>query len=568
VRALLIAALLFAGCSFLTTRSTLWDRDEPRFAVAALEMARSGQWLYPTFNGELRPDKPILIYWLMSASIRILGPGEWSVRFISTLAAALAAWLTFVIGARVLTPGTARGAMVVLATTPLFVIEGTAATADAVLLAAITGALACFASSLLSAGRERSAVEPDGGAVREGWRLRHLVLLALALALAQLAKGPIGLAIPLLSVLTALWLARRSTGLDRRYRLGAVLAALASVALFCAWAVPANIATGGRYASEGLGAHVLRRAVQPLEGHGGPYLPGLLYHVPVVLAGFAPWTLFLPAAISALLGGRIGGEKGRALFLGWIAATFVLVSLIATKLPHYVLPIFPPLALSVAWTVAAARDGRLAARDRAWLGVGSWLLALVAAALLATLAWGARAEPALRGGAAALGAVVLCSTAAALVLSARRRWMGCAASLCAGSLGCGAVLAFLLLPALEARKFVPRLAAGIRAHASADERLATFGFDEPSLHFHLPLRAIERLADPEEVAAWCAVPRPGVLVTPRERRRELDERIGPLGLTEIASARGLNYPTGRTQEIVALAVAGGPGSGAESMRVP
>ena len=72
VRALLIAALLFAGCSFLTTRSTLWDRDEPRFAVAALEMARSGQWLYPTFNGELRPDKPILIYWLMSASIRIL----------------------------------------------------------------------------------------------------------------------------------------------------------------------------------------------------------------------------------------------------------------------------------------------------------------------------------------------------------------------------------------------------------------------------------------------------------------------------------------------------------------
>jgi 4-amino-4-deoxy-L-arabinose transferase-like glycosyltransferase len=531
-----VALAVFALYSFVTTRSTLWDRDEPRFAVAALEMARSGQWLYPTFNGELRPDKPILIYWLMAASIRLFGPDEWSVRFFAPVGAALAAWLTFSIGARMLSPLTGLGAAVVLATTPLFLLEGTAATADAVLLAAITAALACFASALLS-----------------GARRRDLVLLALALALAQLAKGPVGLAIPLLSVLAALWLARGRTGLDRRFHLGLWLAALASVALFCAWAVPANLATGGRYAGEGLGLHVLQRATQPLEGHGGPYLLGPLYYLAVILIGFAPWTLFLPAAISALIGGRIGGEKGRALLLGWIAAPFVLMSLIATRLPHYLLPVFPPLALCVAWTVAAARDGRLAARDRAWLAAGAWVLALVAAALLATLAWIARAEPALRAGAVALGAVVLFSTAVALALFERRRWIGCAAALCAGSLASGAVLALLLLPALEARKFVPRLAAGIRTRAGADTRVATFGFDEPSLHFYLSQRPIARLADPGEVAAWWAAPGPGVLVTPPERWRELEERLGPLGHAEIASARGLNYPTGRDQEIVALA---------------
>ena len=78
-----IAAVLLgilALASWLTTRSTLWDRDEPRFAQAAVEMVQSGQLLFPTFNGELRPDKPILIYWLMAIPVSLFGVSEWAVR--------------------------------------------------------------------------------------------------------------------------------------------------------------------------------------------------------------------------------------------------------------------------------------------------------------------------------------------------------------------------------------------------------------------------------------------------------------------------------------------------------
>src|SRR5690349_18040554 len=109
----------FAFASFLATCSTLWDRDEPRFARAAVEMASSGQWLYPTFNGELRPDKPILIYWLMAASVRAFGASEWAVRGWAPVALAVTAGLVWSIGRRFLSPSAALLAVLVLATAPL-----------------------------------------------------------------------------------------------------------------------------------------------------------------------------------------------------------------------------------------------------------------------------------------------------------------------------------------------------------------------------------------------------------------------------------------------------------------
>src|SRR5882672_5076989 len=86
----LAAALIsiFALASWLTTRSTLWDQDEPRFSQATVEMLKSGQWLYPTFNGALRPDKPILIYWLMSIPVGIFGASEWALRVWAAIALA------------------------------------------------------------------------------------------------------------------------------------------------------------------------------------------------------------------------------------------------------------------------------------------------------------------------------------------------------------------------------------------------------------------------------------------------------------------------------------------------
>ncbi|HSU81263.1 MAG TPA: glycosyltransferase family 39 protein, partial [Thermoanaerobaculia bacterium] len=75
-RALAAAAAILVAFLALTPWTTLWDRDEPRFAQATVEMLASGNYLYPPFNGHLRTDKPILIYWLMALSVRLLGATE------------------------------------------------------------------------------------------------------------------------------------------------------------------------------------------------------------------------------------------------------------------------------------------------------------------------------------------------------------------------------------------------------------------------------------------------------------------------------------------------------------
>ena len=134
VQALLLAVAIAAAYLFMDTRATLWDRDEPRFARATAEMVASGDYLVPTFNGQLRPDKPILIYWLMSLPMRILGPTELACRFFGAIGTALACWLTFFIGKRLLNPSVGLWAMAILATSLMMLYMGTAATADGVLL--------------------------------------------------------------------------------------------------------------------------------------------------------------------------------------------------------------------------------------------------------------------------------------------------------------------------------------------------------------------------------------------------------------------------------------------------
>src|SRR5262245_64217471 len=96
------AAAIWLCYLALAPWTTLWDRDEPRFAQATVEMLASGQYLYPTFNGHLRADKPILIYWLMALPMRLLGPRELAARFWSPAGLAAAALLTASIGRRLI----------------------------------------------------------------------------------------------------------------------------------------------------------------------------------------------------------------------------------------------------------------------------------------------------------------------------------------------------------------------------------------------------------------------------------------------------------------------------------
>jgi 4-amino-4-deoxy-L-arabinose transferase-like glycosyltransferase len=533
---LIVTIALAVACVywFIDSRSTLWDRDEPRFSRATVEMVDSGNYLYPTFNGRLRPDKPILIYWLMSVPVRLLGPTSLACRFFSTVGVAVTCVLTFLLGRRFLGVKGALWSMAVLSSTLLVIVEGTAATADGILLPAMVAVMVLFASALTA-----------------GLRWYHVGAMGLAFGLGLLAKGPVAL-LPIPVLVVMLWLTRKND-----FRIGACLgqlggATVVGALLFVAWAIPANNATQGEFLRLGIGHHVLARTARPLEHHGGDFLLHLPYYLPVLVAGFFPWTLHLPGAISAVLGRRVGAVPFRELFLAWVVSIVVIMTLVATKLPHYILFTWPAMALAVGGILAAPPDA-LVDRDRRWLRGGIYFHGPVAGGMVIGLI----AAPLwlhLPGAIVAFwtsAAVLLLVSAVAMRQQLQNRPQASAATLLLGLLVLQLPLMLGVMPVLEGLKISPALARAVRQQTGPEVPVATFGYGEPSLNFYVG-RPIEPLAGPQAVAQWARQPQAGVLIVPRTILAEIEQQHGSLGLREIASKAGLNYAKGKTFEVAAL----------------
>ncbi len=536
--AVLLAIAIFAYASFLSSRSTLFDRDEPRFAQASVEMLSTGNWLYPTFDYELRPDKPILVYWLMAGAIRMFGATAWAARFWSPVCLALACWLVFCIGKRLFDSKAGLIAMGLLAVSPLALMEGVVATTDALLLLCITFAMSNFAPVLTSGGSA----------------MRHLGI-ALGTAGALLAKGPVGLAIPALSIAFALWFARAEKVPSLRDRKRTWYALLAALVVFLVWAIPANSATNGEYASQGLGHHVVDRSTEALEGHGGNYLLWLPFYLPIVVLGFLPGLLFLPAACVAFLDDRAASLRARALIVGWVVPCFLLMTFVPTKLPHYVLPIFPALALGSAAVIRAMERDELSDRERAWVSSGTWIFGAVAILLAAGFAVAPRVleleglqVPALvmaaMSGATALTAMYA-HRKGRLTVAAQTTIAGFAATWLAG--------AWLVLPVVEGTKVAPALAAAIRSRVPKSVVVARWKFNEPSFDFYLGRPPIKDFDDEQQFRAWAAETSPAVLVVPRDKLEASRDVLPAARWTELAAEKGFNLSKGRPFELVVLA---------------
>src|SRR5262245_18733495 len=314
--AMAVAAALGLLLLLQTRATTLWDRDEPRFAQAAVEMLQSGQYLLPTFNEELRTQKPVLVYWLMTISIRLFGKTEFAVRCWSPIAMSLAALATFAIGRRLWSARVGLLAMVMLVLNPLAIIEGQAATTDAVLLACVTIALALIVRALYSPPH-----------------LTSCLLLGTALGAGLLTKGPVALIVPIAVAIAAGCAGRRESYSPRligALALSSVVAALAYVS----WLIPAAAASGGRFVTEGVVRENLLRAVVPMDGHGVSWLAAFAYYPLIVVAGFAPWTLHLVAAAGAPRSPDDWTNRPTRILTAWIAVPMIAFTAAATKLPH------------------------------------------------------------------------------------------------------------------------------------------------------------------------------------------------------------------------------------------
>jgi 4-amino-4-deoxy-L-arabinose transferase-like glycosyltransferase len=307
--------------------------DEPRYARVAVEMHRSGDWVTPTLGGEPWLEKPILYYWTASAAFAAFGETEQAARLPSLAAAVLLVWMTALAGARLygrfagLTAGFASGTCV------LTFVYGRAAAMDELLAAAVTVAVGLLGLRVLD--------RAGPGAV---------VAAYAAIGFAILAKGPLGVVVPVLVM--GAWLATdRTPGALGRLVSPSAVGALLLVA--APWYAAILLDQGWHFVDVFLLDHNLLRFASTVHSHPGPPY----YYVGVLLLGLLPWTALLLPGFGSLHPRR---EPADRFVLIWFLAPFAFFSVAGSKLPGYIIPCLPPLGLIMGrGALALARGERL-----------------------------------------------------------------------------------------------------------------------------------------------------------------------------------------------------------------
>ena len=536
-KAVLICAGFTALYLLIAGSSTLWDRDEPRYARATAEMVESGNYLVPTFNGEVWFDKPILLYWLMSVPVRLLGPSEIACRFAGVIGTAITLLLTFFIGRKLFDAKAGLWAEAILGTTLLMLFVGSSALVDGIAMPFIVGAMAIF---IWRQGEKNWAI--DAGAI------------GVLIGLGMLAKGPLGL-LPVFVIIVAIWFGRENIGGFIRNFLWVCLAVVIAAGIFLLWAIPANRATDGELFRVFFGKHIVGRALSPMEGHGGNFLLYLPYYPAIMVAGFFPWVIFLPGTFSAIAGKRIGNAGTRNILLSWIIVTVILMTLAATKLPHYILFAWPAMAVMTGATIVASGQNILSERDRKWLRGGVWFLGPVGlgiAAGLIGIGYFIKSEGLTMPG-LICGVISLVMTIICCYLQVLEKFNGTAKVILAGVLILIIPLLFVLLPAVEAIKISPHIAKAIREKTGKDVPVAMYKYAEPTLNFYVG-RNITQLRKTDDVVEWLKGTENRVLIIPRKDFEDIRQNAGNITFEEIASKKGVNYSKGKEVEVIALLV--------------
>lgn len=346
--------LLLLGVPFLLClgAAPLFDVDEGAFAEASREMWAGADFGHTTLNGTDRFDKPVGVYWLQALAIGLLGPGEWAVR----LPSAFCAWALCVAAAQFACSqwGRAVGGWtaVLLASNLGLLAIGRASTADALLNL-------CLGLAALDLCRHLTSESP--------WPLRRAALWA---GIGVMTKGPVAVLIP--GATLCLWWLSYRDGKRARQALGDLWSWAILVVVAGPWYLYAWHRHGDAFVNGFLVKHNLDRFNSAMEGHAG----SALYFVVLLPLLWLPWTgLLVPMLVR--LRAQWADPVARFLVL-WAGFVLIFFSLSDTKLPHYALYAFVPLALLMARQ--AAQHGPWL-RASIWLGLGSWL------ALMAVLPW-------------------------------------------------------------------------------------------------------------------------------------------------------------------------------------
>src|SRR6266480_4962097 len=352
VALLTLCALLLFLPGFFTIPPI--DRDEARFAQATKQMVETGDFIDIRFQDDVRYKKPVGVYWLQAVAVETasaLGLPRaqvriWLYRIPSLIGATGAVLLTYWTALAFVTRRGAILAALILCSSVLLGAEARLAKTDAMLLLTVIAAMGAMARVYLSWQRGEDPAHPPWSGPAIFWT---------ALAAGILLKGPlilmfVGLTIVMLSILdrNVSWL----------WRLRPVWGLMWTLVLVLPWFIAIFLRAGETFFTDSVGGDMLAKFVGQ-ESHGAP--PGLY------LLLF--WVTFWPGSVLAGLAApavwRARREPGAQYLLAWLVPSWIVLELVLTKLPHYVLPLYPAVAIL---TVGALERRVL---SRSWLRRGA-----------------------------------------------------------------------------------------------------------------------------------------------------------------------------------------------------
>jgi 4-amino-4-deoxy-L-arabinose transferase-like glycosyltransferase len=304
--------------------------DEAKNAQCAREMLQRNDWVVPTFNEELRTDKPVLHYYFMMAAYKIFGVNEFAARFFSAVLGMLTVAITYYFTKRFTTALTAFFSGLVLVSSTHFLFEFRLSVPDPYLIFFITvGLLTAFAYLQQN-------------------KLAYLLLASTSFALATLAKGPVALALPALCLLT--WvIVKQKWRLVFTWKL--IPASLLLAAITLPWYIAVDKATNHEWTKGFFIEHNINRFSNPSEGHGGIFLVTILF----VLIGLLPFSSYLGEVVKTR---KLVFTNDLVKFSGIVVLAFVaFFSVSSTKLPNYPMPCYPFASIILGSYLSAIIEG-------------------------------------------------------------------------------------------------------------------------------------------------------------------------------------------------------------------
>ena len=303
--------------------------DEGRYAEIPREMVVSGNWLTPRLDGIKYFEKPALQYWLTGLSYEAFGVRQWSARLWPALAGFLGVLFIGYVGLRLGDPRLGLYSAAALGGSVWYVLNAHILTLDA----GLTFWMSVGMGGLLLAQRGGATPRQERAWMLVGWA---------ALALAVLSKGLIGAVLPAAS-LFVYSLATRDWAVWRRLHLAAGLP------LFLLIAAPWFIAVSWRnpefFRFFFIHEHFERFLTNEHHREGSWW-----YFIPIFAIGILPWLAVLAWSLRRMWTGATAGVNGfcwQRYALVWSGFIFIFFSVSGSKLPSYILPIFPALALVI-----------------------------------------------------------------------------------------------------------------------------------------------------------------------------------------------------------------------------